>query len=303
MMNYTFLPSYAKKYNCQLSRIRDSWKEYLKDNNLKPAQLLADGVHLNKHGEYLMAELIGQELVYRPEQPADEWKDTVRTLVVGKDIKWEGEHLVLEFEGNRVDAVAAAGADMMGWTVDVDLDDKKITDIPECYYHARPSGTAGVGWPAIQRIDWQKPLMLEEWTATFTGFNDDQTDFKFSLTGSKTGPDGEGSAKEKFVSKSGRVVIAPQDWVFAYCKKVSKKSTPEGFQVRWRVKPLFVGAYHVPKVTDPTVERCTTLVQGIANGKHKLVLCGRKAVIAALRVYRPPVKAAEEGAKQDKSGQ
>jgi hypothetical protein len=181
------------------------------------------------------------------------------------------------------------------------IDGKKPSEFPECYYHARPSGTAGVGWPAIQRIDWQKPLLLEDWTATFTGFNDDQTDFKFTVAGSKTGPDGEGSAKEKFVSKSGRVVIDPQDWVFAYCKKVSKKPTPDGFKVHWQVKPLFVDSYQPAKVADPALEYPTLLVQGIANAKHKLELVG-KTNVAAIRVYRPPVKAAGEESKNGNKG-
>ena len=69
MMNYTFLPQYAKKYRCQLSHIRESWRQCLNDNGLKPQQLLADAVHLNEHGESLMAQLVSQELVCRPDLP------------------------------------------------------------------------------------------------------------------------------------------------------------------------------------------------------------------------------------------
>ncbi len=286
MMNYTFLPQYAKKYNCQLSHIRESWKQYLQDNNLKPSQLLRDGVHLNEHGEFLMAELVKQELVYRPDVPQDEWKDMVRTYTVGSDVRWEGDRLMLELEGNRVDGIAAKGG---RGSCRVLIDGKKPSEFPECYYHSRPSGTAGVGWPAIKRILFDKPLIPEDWTATFTDFNDRQDEFKFTVTGSKTGLDGSGNAKERFVSNSGRVVIEPEDWVFEYCRKVSNKKTPDGFEVRWKVVPMFIDVYESPEVKDPSREYPTTLAQGFQNTKHKLELIST-APIRSIRVYRPPVR-------------
>ena len=286
MMNYTFLPQYAKKYNCRLSRIRESWKRYLKDNKLKPQQLLRDAVHLNAQGEFLMAELVKQELVYRPELPQDEWRDMVRTYVVGRDVKWQGDRLRLEFEGNRVDAIAGKGGKRSARVL---IDGRKPSEFPECYYHARPSGTAGVGWPAIKRISFQKPLVLETWTATFTDFNDAQDEFRFAVAGSKTGPDGNGTGKERFVSESGRVVIDPEDWVFAYCRRVSKNRTPNGFKVRWKVEGPFTDVYTPAQIKDPSREYATTLAQGLENAAHTLELIG-KAPVAALRVYKPPVK-------------
>ena len=286
MMNYTFLPRYATKYGCQLAHVRESWKQYLKDHGLKPQQLLRDGAHLNEHGELLMAELVSQELVYRPDLPQDSWRGMVRTCVVGEDVKWEGDTLTLEFEGNRVDALAAPGG---GGPTRVRIDGKRPSELPELYYHARPSGTAGVGWPAIKRIAWQKPLVVEDWTATFSHFNDKQDEFTFTVAGSKTGPDGRGTAKERFVSTSGRVVIEPDDWVFEYCRRVSKKRTPDGFKVRWKVRPLFVDVFEPPRVADPSREHAVTLAQGLTNARHRLELVG-KTTLRAIRVYRPPVE-------------
>ncbi len=285
-MNYTFLPQYAEKYGCQLAHIRESWKRYLKENNLKPQQLLRDNVHLNEHGEFLMADLVKQELVYRPELPHDEWKDVVKTYMVGDDVKWDGHELVMEFVGNRVDVIAAEGDRN---SAHVFIDGKKPSEFPECYYHSRPSGTAGVGWPAIKRISSAKPPILEEWTAVFEDFNDKQDEFRFTVTGSKTGLDGSGSAKEKFISNSGRVLIEAEDWVFEYCRSVSKKRTPDGFTVRWEVKPLFVDVYQPPEVKDPSREYSVALAQGLENGRHTVRLVGR-AAIKAIRVYKPPVR-------------
>jgi len=286
-MNYTFLPAYAKKYGCQLSRIRESWKQYLKENSLKPQQFLRDAVHLNEHGEALMAALVSQELVYRPDLPQDEWKGLVRDYAVGKDVKWEGDRLTLEFDGNRVVALAEP---IGGGKCRVLIDGKKPSEFPELYHHARPSGTANIGWPAIKAIGHEKPLVIEEWTLTCTGFNDTADDFRFSIVGSKTGPDGEGTAKQRFVSKSGRVVIEPDDWVFAYDRKVSNKPMPDGFKVRWWTTALFRDQFEAPTLGDYAGhELATTLAQGLPNARHKLELIG-KAALKAIRVCRPPVR-------------
>ncbi|HPD15140.1 MAG TPA: SGNH/GDSL hydrolase family protein [Planctomycetota bacterium] len=290
-MNYTFLPAYAARYGCQLSRIRESWKQYLADRALKPQQLLRDGVHLNEHGEFLMAELVNQELVYRPDLPQDEWKGLVRDYAVGDDVKWEGDRLTLEFEGNRVVALAEPTG---GGKCRVLLDGRRPSEFPELYYHARPTGTANIGWPAIKAIGHEKPLVLEEWTATCTGFNDAADEFRFSVVGSVTGPDGEGTAKERFVSKSGRIVIQPDDWVFAYDRKVSNKPTPDGFKVRWRVLPLFRDEFEAPTLGDYLGQELpTTLAQGLPNTRHKLELVG-KAALKAIRIYKPPIRAQAE---------
>lgn len=116
-----------------------------------------------------------------------------------------------------------------------------------------------------------------------------EADLRFSLAGSVTGPDGEGSAKERFVSRLGRVVIEPDDWVFAYDRKVSDKPAREGLVVRWRVKPLFLDTLAPPKADDASREHSFVLAQGLPNARHKLELIG-KAAIKAIRVHTPPLK-------------
>jgi hypothetical protein len=94
-MNYVFLPGIAKKYNTGVVDQRNLWKQYLRDHNLKPQQLLNDGVHPNAHGNYLMAELTKAYLVRRPEIQIDPYNsETVKTLVVGKDVQWQNGKLV-----------------------------------------------------------------------------------------------------------------------------------------------------------------------------------------------------------------
>jgi hypothetical protein len=289
-MNRNLLPAIAKKYSVPFVPIRAWWLEYLKANHLEPKSLLSDGVHLNAHGEFLMGRLVSRYLKYRPEIPKDSWQDLAREYVLGKDVDWKDGKLALDFEGNRVDVLADQGP---GGSAQVQIDGKKPSDFPELYYHARPSGTAGVGWPAIQRISWEKPLVLETWTATCRGFNEKQDQFEFAVEGSKTGPDGSGKGNLRFVSNSGRVVIEPKDWVFEYCKQVSKKPTPDGFKVTWQVKPLFVDTCEPPKVEDAAKEYPVTLASGLKNEKHTLILTatqGGKSPVKAIRVYQPSYK-------------
>jgi hypothetical protein len=70
---------------------------------------LIDSVHLNTHGEFVMAECVKACLRYDPRlvpAAADGW---VKTYVVGKDITWHDGVLRLALEGNRVDVSVTPG--------------------------------------------------------------------------------------------------------------------------------------------------------------------------------------------------
>ncbi len=288
-MNYFLLPKVAKKYNCAWQPQRWEWVDYLKDNNLQPKDLLKDGVHCNEHGRWLMAELMKRFLVYLPDEPKDEWKDLVKEYEIGKDVKWEGNTLTLEFDGNRAVALAGQGDRS---PVSVTIDGKKVSEHPECYTFTRPSGTPKIGWPAIKKITWKTPPLLEDWTATCSNFNDNQKEFDFTVEGSKTGADGSGKGSQKFTSNSGRIIIEPSDWVFEYDKKVGNGSAPDGFKVRWKVELMGTDTYTPLEVNNPAKEYPTVLASDLSNGKHTLVLTarGKKPAIKMIRIYKPPFK-------------
>jgi hypothetical protein len=287
--HHTPFAGIAQKYGCSWQPQRWEWVDYLRDNQLEPTDLLRDEVHLNEHGRWLMAELLKRYMVYLPDEPQAEWKDTVQTFEVGKDVHWQDDKLTLAFVGNRVVALAASGA---AATTAVLIDGKKPTEHPECYTFTRPSGTPKIGWPAIKKIIWRKPLLLESWEATCRDFNDDHTEFAFSVEGSETGFDGTGKASETFISNSGRIVIEPEDWVFEFDRRVGNKDAPNGFKVRWQVELLGTDTYATPEVADPTREYPTVLASGLENAQHTLELIaenGGKPAIKAIVVYRPPI--------------
>ena len=272
MMNNVFLPDYARKYGCGLADVRGAWLSYLKSNRLEPKALLSDDVHLNDHGCFVMAEIVKRYLVYKPQLLSEEEKSTVRTLEVGKDVSWQGDRLTLPFEGNRVDLISAKG----GGAARVLIDGKKPSEFSECVAFTRTS-LSQTGWgPALLRVSSEKPRLVEDWTLKVTEADEQ---IRFAVTGSKTGPDGEGISSERFVSKSGRVVIEPGDWWVKNIQQMTKSKVPVGFEIKWKAIPLFSDTYAGDSVT---------VAQGLPNGKHMLEIVG-KTSLGAVRVYRPPL--------------
>ena len=291
-MNYSFLPATAKKYGCELLPLRDIWKQYLRENNLQPRALLKDDVHLNEHGCFLMAEIVKTALV-----PVAAASGAAKPEAAVRDINltaasWKDGTLKVEFEGNRVDGVfggAPTGGDA-ATKATMKIDGKDPQDIRQLYTFTRASGYGTSNWPCLLRIQ-RGPAQLqeEEWTVTLAKASDDYKTFQFSLTGSKTGPDGLGSASKKFVSKSGRIIIEPEDWNLQYCRKVFARKLDDGFRITWKsiaqwdAQPLLRG----------------TFFQGLSNGKHTLELSGaalQRSGLTALRIYRPPFPQTEDPA-------
>lgn len=251
-MNHRWLPMVSKKYGAELCDQRALWKQYLKANNLEPKQLLRDTVHLNAHGEFLMAECVKAYLRWDPKldpSPAEQW---VKTLEAGKQ--------PIEVEGNRVEVSGAAIAR---------IDGRKPSEIPELYGFTRTKANPGGKWPPIAPVGSQKPLLLEDWTMDVTKTG--EKSFEFTVSGSKTGPDGSGKSDQRFVSNSGRVVIETDAWNVAYALSLTGvKTVPDRFTVTWSVVPYF---------TDDSVH-------GLPSTKHTLELTGN----ATVRVYCPPRK-------------
>ncbi|MEO7318061.1 MAG: SGNH/GDSL hydrolase family protein [Chthoniobacteraceae bacterium] len=290
-MNHNWLPSLAKKYATELCDQRGQWKRYLADYGLEPKALLRDEVHLNAHGEFLMAEFVNAALRYDPKlgpSPAESW---VKTLQIGKDAAWADGKLRIEFEGNRVEAICKPGT---AAPATIRIDGRKPSEISALYGFTRavttPPGKWPVKWPVIAPIQSEKLLLVEDWTLDIKRADAaNEKLLTFTLTGSKTGEDGEGRSDQKFVSKSGRIVITPEDWNASYALALAGiKPVPEQFSVKWSIVPWFVDEFGSPGVKDPAIETAVTLAQGLPNTKHTLEISGGPDTpISALRIYRP----------------
>lgn len=266
MMNDVFLPGHAKKYGCGLADVRGQWLEYLKSNGLEPKALLKDDVHLNEHGCFVMAEIVKRYLVHKPGLMTEESKALVRTVAPAKKV---------EFEGNRVDVVAAGAG-----TAEIRIDGRKPSEIADCIAFTRTSPSQSWWGPGLLRVSSEKPRVVEDWTLKILQVDEKAEHLRFTLTGSKTGPDGEGDSGERFVSKSGRVVIEPGDWWVKNIQQMTKTKVPVGFEIKWKA---------VSMAADAASPGTVTVAQGLPNGKHVLEISGPLS-IQEIRVYRPPLR-------------
>lgn len=293
-MNHNWLPYISRKYGTELCDQRSLWKSYLSDYQLKPSDLLKDQVHLNPHGEFVMASIVDLYLRYDPSMqpaPADAW---IKTFKAGEEIPWKDGKLTADFEGNKIDALLRPVANGAAAKAQVLIDGKKPSEFPGAYAFTRTSAYPGSNWPCLLKVGSSAPLHAEEWTLTLNNVSADLKTFQFDLAGSSTGPDGSGDSGSRFVSKSGRVVIDPEDWNLQYCLAVFKKPVESGFQVKWRAEQLGADEISIPPKTQAGVENLFTIAQGIPNGKHRIEITGPlEQGIAALRAYAPPLKPAE----------
>lgn len=292
-MNHRWLPQVARQYGAELCDQRSLWKAYLTQHGLEPRALLSDNVHLNAHGEWLMAQCVKAYLRYDPSlgpSPAEDW---IKTLEIGRDIRWSDGNLRLSFEGSRIDLICRPGE---GAPAGIRIDGRKPSEWPQVYTFTRalahPAGKWRVRWPVVAPIESQHPLLEEEWTLQATQADPEGKRFKFSLRGTRTGPDGEGRSDQRFVSTSGRVVIETNAWNVAYAMSLASiKSVPTEFPVSWKVEPHFVDEFVSPGVKDPAVETAVTVAQGLPNTRHTLeIRSPAEPPIRAIRIYTPSRK-------------
>jgi hypothetical protein len=292
LMNHQFLPDIASKYGCGLVDIRGGWMQYLRDNHYEPRQLLVkDGAHLNAQGNFLMAQLTEQYLVHRTDLPDAAWKDLSHDSPVAAS-DWHDGKLDLHVLGNRIDLLPILPthkAKAHSGSGRILIDGKKPSEFPDAYRITRPS--PGPWSPLfLSRVDHDAALVLEEWTLKLKNVSSDGNSWEFDVAGSVTGPDGSGRSDQPFASKSGRVKIDPAAWFRGFHPPL-----PNGYSIRWKVLPMFEDVYRVPSIEDPALENATTVIQGIPNAQHTLEIIADDVAlppaIAAVRVYRPPVKA------------
>ncbi len=307
----------AQKYNCELADVREEWKQFVAEQNIEYRDLLKDGIHLNDAGVSLMAALISRHFIFNPLFP-NNWADTVRTfeaarmldegpadeiILSGDGWKREGatvigsskkERLKLTFEGNRVDIITGIADSATLGTARVLIDGKSPSEFPELAEFTRTTTPLKSWMPAIKRVGHRKKLLLEDWTLRLIENNEDASEFTYEVIGSKTGHDGYGSSKELFVSKSGRVVIEPRDFMInPWTENYFKVHHEPGFEVTWSVQPLYKDTY-TPTVleSDGNIEM-VTVAKLLPKGKHTIEIIPNgdgPVPIRGIRTHNPPLR-------------
>jgi len=283
----------GKELHCEVADVRTGMQNYLKQHKLVVKDTLRDTVHPNELGNFLIAEFVKPHLRYDPDLSTEDWQGLVKDVLRGDKevIQNDDGSLSFSFTGNRIDVISSP--DGAGAETRVLIDGKAPSGFPELYYHTRPGPTPVAGRPAFNRIDHESPLLVEKWTARILECDLEQDILRYEITGSKTGPDGTGEHRERFVSNSGRVVIEPRMWMVNWSLRYQKQTLPSDYSVTWETKPLFVDTWVAPAKTDPAREstRTITLAQGLENGPHTLTLVpmekGGEVPVEKFRVYRP----------------
>lgn len=272
----------AVKYDCELVEAREEWKGYLMDNHLPMQDLLQDVVHLNLKGCALMEALVWRHFRYSPAftTPHAEW---IKTIPV--EAARDGS-IKTNFIGNRVDLIAGTSSQPLG-SATIRIDEKSPSTNPLAYACTRPSLAYEVWWPALYTVGRKTMPVAENWILKFTEISENGRKFKYSVSGSKTGPDGSGDSSAMFTSNSGRVVIDPVDFGIASAWEYSSKPCPDGFEIHWSVVPLCLDTYRAGEAV------VTTVVKGIENATHTLEIIptGNGSVpIREIKIYTPPIK-------------
>jgi hypothetical protein len=285
--NRVFLPGVARKYRAELADVRTVWKQYLRDHKLSPSDLLIDGLHPNAHGNFLMAEIIFAHLRLRPDLGRRD-DERVKTYTIGPegDLQWKDGKLRMPFVGNKIDLICKEGS---AAPAPIRIDGKRPSEFQELYVPSRVVMDSPRG-PAITvlRLGSEQPRIVENWQMKLTGDAEGGRSFRFRVIGSVTGDDGEGQTGKRFVSKSGRVVIEPDDFYPEFALRTSRDQKAASIECSWKVEPLFADEFAAPAAKNPFGETVVIAAQGLANGNHTLEITGSpETPIAAIRIYRP----------------
>jgi hypothetical protein len=279
----------AEKYACEFVPVYEPWYRYLHQHDLLPGDLVRDNVHLNEHGKWLEAQLIQRQMVNRPDLQTES-EDLATDLRIGEDVDWKDGKLEIEFEGNRVDLVSRTRVGTCnGAGLRVRVDGRKPSEFPELYAHTRTTSLVKPHeWPVVARVDAESMPVVERWRAEILAVAPKKPEVRFKVTGSVTGEDGEGTSREDFVSRSGRVRIDAQDWAIYENRQ---ESYEPGMAFYWECVPMHVDIYRPPITLDDLRESTVRLLQGLPNGKHRLELTVEGGAmpppVCAVRVYKP----------------
>lgn len=270
--------SVAEDLETEYVDLQKKWCEMLIASNLTSKALIYDTVHLNADGKPLYGKMLGEELVRKPGEDGEgvgsgvvmrpKFADVAKINAAGDiEVAFDGNRIVAVSNGEGYDAGTKANVGF-----EVLIDGIPVADISSQWYHTR--STPIIRWFPGCCTPEKGPSKLQEedWALTVDSYvtNSGPKYITYHLEGSKTGPDGEGTSTNRFVSKSGRVVI--DGLRFSATVNPWKCAGPvPGDQIKWQSKLVPVQRYvRAPKGTE------TVLAQELDNGPHVLTIKGAK---------------------------
>jgi hypothetical protein len=289
-MSYHKIPTFAKKYGMAVEPQREWWRDYLLRKQLAPQSLLKpDGLHPNEKGNELIAEFFNRYFDNLVEQWNGQTEHDVVSIPV--DVKKDSDGIAtVNFYGSRLELLSSRP--LAVWP-SVTIDERAPRDIDGCYQVTRSSSLESVpDWPALRRITLLHDHTAEDWTATITNITPDQKSADFTVRASTTGDEGKGNSSRNFVSKSGRLSIDGEDWMFerSYDLKHIPLQVPR--EVHWSVQYICGGKPEVIDRGNGIMQYRYVLAAGFYNGSHVAKLSPPPNGLTdavEFRVYNPPL--------------
>jgi hypothetical protein len=175
--------------------------------------------------------------------------------------------------------------------LEIMVDGQQLKNDAGCFYYTRPTlhpdgnFLSHIGWLLAMKLSGK--AQEEHWYLTILSVDSTRQQLQYSIKGSMTGEDGNGSSNTLFTSNSGKITIRPEYWFI-------RKSKGDFAQFNW-LKPGDVLQWQVkPMCYDSLVlksQERQTLLQGIRNTKHQITITGPGAKhIRELIVYKPLIK-------------
>ena len=268
-MSRDYIPSAAQKLGFAVHDQYQLWRDHLQTNDLPASALLRDNVHLNGRGNQLMADMLADYLIPELRTPPLQTQ-ALQTQALATSVEVsngaQGSSLHLRFEGGRLE-VLSNGALPEG--SQIWIDGQASVEHAACLLPSRTSPTHSMeDWPAISQVTLGPDAQPERWTLTI----EDSTSppYSFSLEGSETGPDGEGSSNQPFQSTSDQITIEPGAWNLARAAKRQDVAVPAGLQVQWDVVDTCGAVIASEEVLGTDGQWLLSLASGLSAGTHRV---------------------------------
>jgi hypothetical protein len=291
-MSYHKVPAFAAKYQLAVEPQRTWWRDYLLRNHVEAASMvLPDHTHPNDAGKALMAAFFNRYFDHLVESWNGETEHHV-TSILPADVPVRDGQSTIQFDGSRLEMLTSKP--IAPWP-NVSIDGQSPGQIDGCYLVTRASPTQTVPtWPGVRRVSLAGDHTSEDWTATITNMSPDQKSFDFTVKGSVTGEDGGGSSGRDFVSNSGKLRIAADDWMFARAFELSHVPTHTPFEVHWSVTDVCGDHPEVIDEGDGAMQYRYVLGAGLSDAAHtaRLPLAANDVTsVTEFRAYKPPLQA------------
>lgn len=269
----------CRRHDVEFVENRRDWAAYLTANKLPVPALLKDAVHQSDYGAHIINSNI---LAHFRVPQAFSYEPASREKTIQPEKQPDGS-FTAKFTGTHLDLHGITAPD--GGTFSVLIDEKTAREANAWLmsYVQPDAKNAKEGKGANPRdqsphgITLGQNIVPQTWTLVMTSDSGDYT-----LTGSVTGPDGNGNAFKPFTSASGQILIEPDLW-----RRAERNRTGDRFT--FEVKPAVLN--EVSFNGEAGGRLVIRLAQMLSNGDHTLRLVPTKpgaASINALQVFQPP---------------